>query len=165
MVVLATVYTYLGGMEAVVWTDVLQAVVLVGGALVTVFIIAGELDGGLGELVSTAAAEGKLRLVEMDWSLDSYTMPVLWVILVGGIFQQLASYGSDQAVVQRYLTTPDEKSAAKAIWTNALLAIPIPALLFFVGAALYVYYQKNPIELSPGLKTEQVFPLLSLIHI
>ncbi|MEC9351979.1 MAG: sodium/solute symporter [Planctomycetota bacterium] len=159
MVVLATVYTYLGGMEAVVWTDVLQAVVLVGGALVTVFIIAGELDGGLGELVSTATAEGKLRLVEMDWGLDSYTKPVLWVILVGGIFQQFASYGSDQAVVQRYLTTPDEKSAAKAVWANALLAIPIPALLFFVGAALYVYYQQNPIALSPGLKTEQVFPL------
>ena len=159
MVVLATVYTYLGGMEAVIWTDVLQAFVLVGGAIVTVIVIASSIEGGFGEVISIAADAGKLRLVELDWSLGSYTMPVLWVILIGGSFQQIASYGSDQAVVQRYLTTVDEKSAAKAIWTNALLAIPIPALLFFVGAALYVYYQQNPVELSPGLKTEQVFPL------
>ena len=159
MVVLATVYTYLGGIEAVIWTDVLQAVVLVGGAIVTIYVIAGSVDGGLGGLFTAAKEAGKLRLAEIDWGADSYTKPVLWVILIGGIFQNIASYGSDQAVVQRYLTTRDEKSAAKAIWTNALLAIPIPALLFFVGAALYVYYQQNPVELSPGLTTKQVFPL------
>ena len=159
MVVLATVYTYLGGIEAVIWTDVLQTVVLVGGAIITIFVVAGGIEGGLGGLISEASAAGKLRLAEFDWGANSYTKPVLWVILLGGIFQNIASYGSDQAVVQRYLTTRDEKSAASAIWTNALLAIPVPALLFFVGAALYVYYQQNPVELSPALKTEQVFPL------
>lgn len=163
MVVLATVYTYLGGIEAVIWTDVLQAVVLVGGAIVTIFVISSGMEGGLGELISEANKNGKLLAdggkALLDWSGDSYTRPVLWVILIGGFFQSLASYGSDQAVVQRYLTTSDEKSASRAIWTNALLAIPVPALLFFVGAALFVYYQRNPVELAPALTTKQVFPL------
>ncbi|MEE3199546.1 MAG: sodium/solute symporter, partial [Planctomycetota bacterium] len=159
MVILATVYTYLGGIEAVIWTDVLQAVVLVGGAIIAIFVIAGSVEGGFGGLYSEALSAGKMATADFDWGPESFTREVFWVILLGGIFQQIATYGSDQAVVQRYLTTADEKSAAKGIWANAFLAIPIPLLLFFVGAGLFVYYQQHPAELSPELKNDQIFPL------
>ena len=159
MVVLATAYTYLGGIEAVIWTDVLQTVVLVGGAIIALFVIASNVEGGFGGLYSEALAAGKLSTAEFDWGPGSFTKEVFWVIVLGGIFQNIATYGSDQAVVQRYLATPDEKSAAKGIWTNALLAIPVPALLFFVGAGLFVYYQQQQFSLSPDLKNDQIFPL------
>lgn len=159
MVILATAYTYLGGIEAVIWTDVLQAVVLVGGAIIAIFVIASSVEGGFGGIYSEALTAGKLATANFDWGPESFTREVFWVILLGGIFQQIATYGSDQAVVQRYLTTSDEKSAAKGIWANAFLAIPIPALLFFVGAGLFVYYQQHPADLSPELKNDQIFPL------
>jgi len=68
------------------------------------------------------------------------------------------SYGADQTVVQRYLTAPDEKAAAKGIWTNAVLVLPGTALTFLVGSALFVYFQRQPQLLSPALKNDQIFP-------
>ncbi len=156
MGVLATLYTALGGSEAVIWTDVLQVFVLVGGALVSMVIILMNVDGGLSAVVEIGRADGKFNLANWGWD---YTLPVLWVIVVGSLFQNLVSYTADQAVIQRYLTTPDEKSAARAIWTNAVLVIPISAIWFVLGSALYAFYKTHPGLLDPTLKTDQTFPL------
>jgi len=156
MGVLATLYTVLGGIEAVIWTDVLQVFVLVGGALVSLVIILADIDGGLGTIIACAAAEGKFRLVNPGWN---YAAPVLWIIFIGGLFQNIASYSSDQAIVQRYLTTKDEKSATRAIWTNAAMILPSAFLWFSLGTALYVFYKIHPVLLDPALKTDQIFPL------
>ena len=155
MGVLATLYTALGGIEAVVWTDVIQVVVLLGAAVFCLVTIVGHTDGGLGSLLSQANAAGKFKFARLGWDV---TAPVLWVVIVGSLFQNIVSYGADQGVVQRYLTTPDEKSAARSIWTNAIMVLPGTALIFMVGTGLFVYFQIQPHLLSPALKNDQVFP-------
>ena len=159
MGVLATVYTVLGGMEAVIWTDVLQVVVLLGGAVVSLGLVVAALDGDWGELVSVAQADDKLRLAipTGDW-----TTMALWVVVLGNAVAQLGPYTSDQAVVQRYLTTPTEGAARRAIWTNAVLTVPATVLFFGVGTALWVFYQIHPDRLAPftdaGLGADAIFP-------
>jgi len=157
MGVLSTIYTVLGGIEAVIWTDVIQTIVLVGGALVAFFIIVGEVDGGFSSIIDTASKQGKFEMVNTDWNfIDG--IDTIWVIVLGGIFAQILSYGTDQAVVQRYLTTPTEKEAAKAIWTNSALSVPVSVLFFGVGTALFVYFQQQPAKLEPISKIDQIFP-------
>ena len=157
MGVLSTIYTVLGGIEAVIWTDVIQTIVLVGGALVAFFVIVGEVDGGFSAIIETASGQGKFEMVNTDFSFVS-GIDTIWVIIIGGIFAQILSYGTDQAVVQRYLTTPTEKEAAKAIWTNSALSVPLSVLFFGVGTALFVYFQQQPSNLEPISKIDQIFP-------
>ena len=156
MGVLSTLYTVLGGIEAVIWTDVLQTVVLLGGALVAFIVMMTNIDGGFSGSISLAAQQGKLEWVNLDWNLTDDT---LIVILLGAIFTVLLPYTTDQSVVQRYLTTKDEKDAAKAIYTNGLLAIPGSILFFAIGTALYIYFQQFPSHLPPIEKAEQIFPV------
>jgi SSS family transporter len=151
MGVLCTVYTVLGGIEAVIWTDVLQVVVLLGGALLALAIIVLDVDGGVAGAVGAALDQDKLRL-EWDW-----TGPALGVILLGAVFNNLVPYSSDQAVVQRYLTTKDERRAAGAVWAGALLAVPASIIFFGVGTALFVFYQQHPERLNPLGPPDQIF--------
>ena len=157
MGVLSTIYTVLGGIEAVIWTDVIQTIVLVGGALVAFFVIVGEVDGGFSAIIETASRQGKFEMVNTDLSFVS-GIDTIWVIIIGGIFAQILSYGTDQAVVQRYLTTATEKEAAKAIWTNSALSVPLSVLFFGVGTALFVFFQQQPANLEPISKIDQIFP-------
>ena len=153
---LATLYTFLGGIEAVIWTDLLQVIVLLGGALISLAIIALSVDGGVPRIVQMAQADHKLDLLNLGWD---YTAPVLWVIVVGGVFQNLVTYSADQAVIQRYLTTKDEKATARALYLNAALAVPLALIFYALGTALYGFYKTRPELLSPALSTDQTLPL------
>ena len=161
MGILSTIYTVLGGIEAVIWTDVIQTIVLVGGALVAFIIIIGEVDGGFSTIIESANQQSKFEMIKTDWKFIN-GLDTIWVIIIGGIFAQILSYGTDQAVVQRYLTTSTEKEAAKAIWTNAILSVPVSVLFFGVGTALFVYYQQQPTNLDPISKIDQIFPYFIL---
>lgn len=154
MGVLSTIYTVLGGIEAVIWTDVLQAVVLLSGALAAVLIVAGSLDGGLATIVTQGAAAGKLNMVHLSWD---WTGDALIVIVLGALFTNLVPYTSDQAVVQRYLTTKDEKRARGAIWTNAFFSLLATVLFFGVGTALFVFYRTFPERMVPLANQDQIF--------
>ena len=156
MGVLATFYTAMGGVEAVIWTDVLQVFVLLGGALLSLALILTRLDGGLVDLFQTAGAAGKLHV--FDWKWD-YTTTAVWVVLIGNFFNNLVPYTSDQAVVQRYLTTKDEASARKSIWVNAVMLVPSTLILFTLGTALWAFYGAHPQLLDPELPVDAVFPL------
>ncbi len=157
MGILSTIYTVLGGIEAVIWTDVLQAVVLIGGAFVALGIIVVNLDGGFSELVSVAIENRKFNLAHLNWD---WTSDALIVVILGAIFtNSLVPYTTDQAVIQRYLTTPDERQAAKAIWLNGFLAIFAGVLFLLVGTGLFVFYKANPQRLVPLEKTDQIFAL------
>jgi len=158
MGLLATLYTVLGGIEAVIWTDVLQVFVLLGAAVVSLAIVAAKLsgaEGGLGAAFTMIDDAHKLKLADFDWQA---TKAVLWVVVVGAAMQILVSYTGDQTVVQRYLTTKDEKAAARGIWTNALLTIPASLLFFGVGTALWVFYKTSPELLNPTGKSDDIFP-------
>jgi len=158
MGVLCIAYTVMGGMEAVVWTDVAQTVVLLGAALLSLALIILNTEGGVEGLWSTAARHDKFHM--FNWTWDASTAAnAFWVILLGNVFTTLVPYTSDQAVVQRYLTTKDKKTAAQAIWTNALLAIPSTLIFFAIGTALFAYYSRRPELLDPLQPTDAVFPL------
>lgn len=146
-------YTALGGMEAVIWTDVIQVVVLLGGAVLCLGLILYEI-GGVGNFVSIGLSDEKFNI--FDWRWDPTSM-VVWVLLVGPLFINLGTYTTDQTVVQRYLTTKDEKGAAKSILTNAAISIPISFLFLPLGTALYIFYQKFPEALLPG-KNDAILP-------
>jgi SSS family transporter len=157
MGVLCVVYTMLGGMEAVIWTDVLQSIVLLGGAVWALVTVLVRIDGGAAGAIATAAGHGRF-FQSVPWTFD-LAIASGWVIMVGGIFQNLFSYTASQDVVQRYLTTADRKSAARAIWTNAAVSPVAQALFFAIGTALFVYYRQHPERLDPTMQNDAVFPL------
>lgn len=156
MGVLSTAYTVLGGIEAVVWSDVLQVIVLMGGAILSLATIVASVDGGPGELISAAAAQGKFHTFNWTWD---WTVTAVWVVVVGNFLANLVPYTADQTVVQRYLTTSDEEQAAQSVWTNAVLTIPAALTFFGLGTALFIFYQANPGALDPALQTDAIFPL------
>ena len=139
MGLLCIVYTVLGGIEAVVWTDVLQSVVLIGGALMCIGMIFSAENFEFGRMWSVAVNEETNK-----FSVGNPTTDVFWYFLIGGFFVQLVPFTSDQAVAQRFLTTPDEKSAARSVWAHAAMVIPASLLFFGLGTALYVFYQAHP---------------------
>lgn len=156
MGVLATLYTVMGGIKAVIWTDVVQVFVLYGGALLSLVILLFKTDGGLAAIVSEGIDYDKFHM--FNWTGD-WTTTAVWVVIVGNFFLNLVPYTSDQAVVQRYFTTKDEKAAAKSIWTNAALLLPSTLTLFMLGTGLWAFYRSNPELLNPALPTDSIFPL------
>jgi SSS family transporter len=156
MGVLATIYTYMGGIEAVIWTDVIQAIVLVAGAIFALVAISLSLDGGLSGAFAEAATFDKTRIADLSWDPTS---AVLWVVLVGNIFSNLYPLTADQTVVQRYLTTKNTKAAGRAVWTNALLGMPMTILFFTLGTALWAWFRQHPEMLDPQLENDAILPL------
>jgi SSS family solute:Na+ symporter len=156
MGLLCVVYTALGGMEAVIWTDVAQVVILLGGAVLALLLIPLEMDGGWNAMVDLADDAGKFRVLDFHMSLTDATFITLFLGATGA---NLVSYGTDQAVIQRYLTTKDEKAAARGIWTNAILSIPASILFFGIGSALFAYYLAKPENANIALaQPDAVFP-------
>jgi len=158
MGVMSLIYCTLGGVEAVIWTDTLQTFVLLGGALLSFILIILNLAGGWGEFVTVGMADQKFHLINWDWSAGSFTSTALWVIVLGGIAQQLVPYSSDQGIVQRYMSVSSTKKAAQSIWTNAALSFFASLLFFGLGTGLYVFYKAFPGELDPTLQNDSVFP-------
>ncbi len=155
MGLLATLYTVLGGIKAVIWTDVLQVVVLIGAAVIAIGVAIAEL-GGLTPAFELALSADKLRLVQSGWSPKGDS---LWVLLLGAIFSNaLVPYTTDQTIIQRYLTTPDQRQAVRAIWTNALIAIPVTVLFFALGTAIFCVYQSQPDTLPTLDSPSQLVP-------
>tara|TARA_S200000501_G_scaffold86535_1_gene79461 strand:+ start:7443 stop:9869 length:2427 start_codon:yes stop_codon:yes gene_type:complete len=149
-------YTLLGGIEAVIWTDVFQVFVLLIGALVTLIIIPHYVDGGVSGMLQIALEDEKLKLFDFRFSLKE---PTFWILFLGGFGNNIISYGSDQTVIQRYLTTKNEKDASRAIWTNAFMVIPTIVIWFTLGTAIYTFYKSNPSLLSATMeRTDGIFP-------
>jgi SSS family transporter len=157
MGVMCVVYTMAGGIEAVIWTDVVQAVILVLAAIISLTIIAMNVDGGFIGIVQTAQTDNKLfGNINWDWRTLQTTG---WVILVGSMFTQMMQYTASQDVVQRYVTTKDEQAAAKSIWINAAFSLVASALFFAIGTALFVFYRQHPQDLVPTVPNDGIFPL------
>jgi solute:Na+ symporter, SSS family len=159
MGVLSIVYCTFGGVEAVVWTDAIQAIVLMGGLLIAIVVVLARVGDGPLESLNLAYENGKLNVANFDFSPGSYMTNAVWVVLFGQFFQSLYSYTSDQAVVQRYLTTSDERGARNAMWTTVWMNLIGGVLFFVMGSALYVFYKHYPFALQIGMKTESIFPL------
>lgn len=152
-------YTVLGGIEAVVWTDVIQVIILFGGAIISIIILCLGMPEGPGQIFAIASEHHKFSLG--SWKLD-LVAPTAWVVVLYGIVENLRNFGVDQNYVQRYQTTPSIKDASRSVWMAALAYIPISAVFLFIGTALYAYYSVHPAELPAHLQGElmgdKIFP-------
>jgi SSS family solute:Na+ symporter len=154
-----TIYSVVGGVEAVVWTDVVQSGILIFGVLVCVGLLLFGFPEGPGQLFEIAAQSDKFSLGSVEPRFTEASEPTVWVVLLYGIFINLQNFGIDQSFVQRYQTARTDGDARRSVWLGALLYIPISALFFFIGTALFAYYQAQPELLSAQVdKAEKVFP-------
>ena len=156
MGVVTIVYCTMGGIEAVVWGDVIQGFLLVGGAILSLVWIIHGIDGGFGQMMTVAAGDDKFNIFDFSFDL---TQPVFWVAIIGGFANQLLTYTSDQSVVQKYLTVKDTSDTEKGLWLNGILAVPVAFLFFGIGTGLYVFFKQHPAMLSVGMtNTDSIYP-------
>lgn len=153
--VLVIIYTILGGIEAVIWTDAIQTVVLVIGAIISIIILYNGIPGGFSRIVEIASENNKFSLGSFGSSL---TEPTFWVVLAYGVTINLQNFGIDQGYIQRYIAARSDKDARLSVWFGALSYIPISALFFFIGTALFVFYSLQPELLPASIEGDSVFP-------
>ena len=161
MGVITIIYCTMGGVEAVIWGDVIQGIILVGGAFFAAAWLWGNTEGGFSGALQLAIDNDKLRL--FDWSWD-YRRVTFWVaILGGGMANNLISYTSDQTVIQRYLTTKDVASAKQGIWMNGLMSVFISVVFYVIGTGLYTFFKTHPAELDFTMaKGDAIFPFFMM---
>lgn len=158
--VVTMVYTLLGGIAAVVWTDAIQGIILIVGAVVCAGILIFGMPEGPGQLFQIAAEHNKFSLGSFGASLSESTF---WVLLLYGLFTNMNNYGIDQNYVQRYMTTKSTKEAVKSTMFGSLLYVPVSLIFVFIGTALFSYYQAQPDLLPAGTKADEVFPYF-IVH-
>ena len=148
-------YSMLGGMKAVIWTEAIQGIILIGGALVCMFILLFDMPEGPAQTFSIAMEDGKFSLGSFGSSLSESTF---WVCLIYGVFTNLQNYGIDQSYVQRYHTAKNEKEAKFSALFGGYLFIPVSAVFFMIGTGLYAFYKVHPGILPDGVGADYVFP-------
>jgi SSS family solute:Na+ symporter len=139
--VAVTLYTLLGGIEAVIWTDVIQSLVLLAGAVVIAVLLITGHPNGASEALHIAAGADKFSLG--SFAAD-FTQSTFWVMLLFGLFINLTNFGIDQNYVQRYHAARDDAAARRSVWIGALLYVPVSALFFLIGSLLFSYYEASP---------------------
>ncbi|MDP3003573.1 MAG: sodium:solute symporter, partial [Bacteroidales bacterium] len=149
------IYSLLGGIQAVVWTDAIQGIILITGALVCAIVLLFSMPEGPEQLFQIAAGNNKFSPGSLKLGLTSSTF---WVVLIYGIFINLQNFGIDQNYIQRYLTASSEKEAKKSALYGGLLYIPVSFLFLFIGTSLFSYYSANPGILPAGIQPDRVFP-------
>lgn len=155
--VVTIAYTYLGGMAAVIWTDAIQLVVYLVGAVVAALVLLGKIPGGWNEVVAVGTELHKFDLFDFSFSLSrSYTF---WAGVIGGAFLTTATHGTDQLMVQRYLCARNARQAKLALLTSGVVILAQFVLFLLIGTMLFVFYQKTAV-LPPEVaaKADRVFP-------
>ncbi len=154
-----TLYSMLGGIQAVIWTDAIQGIILIIGAVVAALILTFSMPEGPAQIFGIAAANHKFSLGSFGSSLKDSTF---WVVLMYGLFMNLQNFGIDQNNVQRYMTTSSEKAAKSSAFLGYFLYIPLSMILFYIETALFAYYTVQPDILPAELKFagagDKIFP-------
>ncbi|MEO5962299.1 MAG: sodium:solute symporter [Thermomonas sp.] len=149
-------YTTLGGMKAVIWTDFVQVFVMFGGALFAIGYIVTHVKGGMPTFVDLAMAEDKMRLLDFSFDLTKATV---WGFIFLVLFDVVLTFPKDQVLMQRVLSTRSDKEAGRSIWMMAAIMIPGGFVFYMIGTALWVYYKEHPERLNPTLPIDATFPL------
>jgi SSS family transporter len=140
--VVTIVYTYLGGMRAVVWTDVIQFFIYIAGAIVALGYLVEKLPGGWNALLSAGESADKFRA--LDLALDPTKPFTIWAGVLGGIFLSTATHGADQMMVQRYLSARSQRGAAAAVVASGVVVVFQFALFLLIGVGLFAFFQGTP---------------------
>lgn len=155
------IYTVLGGMEAVIWTEVVQGIIKTLGALLILCLVIKQIPGGFTKVMEIAKADNKLSLGSAAFN---FTQPTFWVVLFYGFFINLNNFGMDQNYIQRYHTASSAKQAAKSVWLCVVMYVPVSLLFVIIGTSLYSFYQTQPDLIDPvkiKLATEKLGALAS----
>jgi sodium-coupled monocarboxylate transporter 8/12 len=155
--IVTTFYTTLGGIKAVIWTDVMQLIVLFFGQLIIAVTAVARVPGGFGRVIELASDGGKFHL---SLSLDPTVRITLWGLLIGATFMNLVQMATDQVSVQRYLTAKSLKEAQRGLWLKLGLVVPVTAIFYGTGITLYAFYKVHGDPLAAGKihKPDQILP-------
>jgi SSS family solute:Na+ symporter len=153
--VLTLIYTFEGGIAAVIWTDLIQLIIYIGGSLVAAYMLLTLVPGGWNEIYAQGIAAGKFQLVSFNWTTS---LPfTFWAGIFGGTFLTMASHGTDQLLVQRLFTCKDQKDAQKALVLSGFVVLFQFALFLTIGVMLYAYYKFSPMS-APLVSNDEIFP-------
>ncbi len=148
-------FTVKGGIEAVIWVEVIQVIILAVGALFCLFYIPFQLNDWSGGIQALKEYD---KLKVFDFRFD-FTEPTLWVVLIGGLAINLLTYGTDQTTVQRYLTTKTDKEAVKSLRIGAWLTVPSTLVFFTLGTLMYLFFREQPDQVNIALNNQDnIFP-------
>ncbi len=154
--VITILYTLMGGIEAVIWTDVMQSVIMIIGIAFAVYVLSAEVLFQPENLMQTAFENHKLSLGDTDFSLSHRTV---WVMIIYGLTENVRNLIADQNYTQKYCTVANEREAKKSVWIAMLIYLPLTAIFLYIGTALFSFYDGNLHDLDPGIvKGDQVFP-------
>lgn len=153
--VVVGIYTIFGGFEAVIWTDVVQTILLLGGGVLCVLLIAFKMPGGFSQIIDIAIDNNKLSLGPMGFDLNERTF---WVMLLLGIIGFMTEYSSNQNVIQRYIAAKSTKEARKATLICIFMGLPTWASFFFLGVCLFAFYTVFGRVSVANLEVDQILP-------
>lgn len=156
MGVFTIIYTVMGGMRAVVWTDFVQVFVKMGGAIFAIGFIVWTLGADFDGIREAAMAENKTKLLDFSFDLTKATV---WGFIFLVVFDVVLTFPKDQVLMQRTLATKSDKEAGRSIWIFAAIMIPGGFIFYSIGTALWMYYKHNPGRLDPLLPIDATFPL------
>jgi SSS family transporter len=163
MGICTTLYTTLGGMKAVIWTDIIQFSILITGLFTVCWLSISHIPGGVPVAWHVVQDAGRLHL--FNFSADITQVTTFWAAGIGGGFMALSTLGTDQAYLQRYFTTSSLKAGQRSILLDAIILVPVSLLLYSVGPVLYTFYRFNPGELR-GLPTiDAILPYFVLTQL
>ncbi|MEM9142837.1 MAG: sodium/solute symporter [Bacteroidota bacterium] len=149
-------YTLMGGMEAVIWTDVMQSVIMIGGLLFSAYILTAEVWAKPDFLIQKAFDLNKFSLGDTSFSLSSRTV---WVMIIYGITENIRNLMADQNYTQKYSAVATEKKAKKSVWVAMLIYLPLTAIFLYIGTAMFAFYSGTGHVLDPSIvKGDEVFP-------
>lgn len=150
------IYTLLGGMEAVIWTDVVQSAIMIVGVVFCAISLSIEVFAGPNYLIQSAFDAHKFSFGSWDLSLSSRT---IWVMIIYGVTENLRNLLADQNYVQKYCCVPTEREAKRSIWIAMLIYIPLTAIFLYIGTTLFAFYSSAGHELAETItKGDEVFP-------
>jgi SSS family solute:Na+ symporter len=154
--IVTIIYTLMGGMEAVIWTDVMQSIIMIGGIFFVGYVLTAEVFAQPENLIQNALDQQKFSLGDSDFSLGDRT---IWVMIIYGITENVRNLMADQNYTQKYSTVATEKEAKKSVWIAMLIYLPLTAIFLYIGTALFSFYGGETHMLDQAItKGDEVFP-------
>jgi SSS family transporter len=157
VIALTVLYTFEGGMKAVIWTDVAQLLVYLTGSIVTFFLLLHRIPGGWHEVTQVAAISGN-KFQIFDFSFHLATRYTFWSGVIGGAFLTMGSHGTDQTIVQRLLAAKNFRDSKKALLASGAIVLIQFTIFLLIGVMLFVFAQHSPL-IAPGERTDRILPL------
>jgi SSS family solute:Na+ symporter len=157
--IITIIYTLLGGMEAVIWADVMQSVIMISGIIVCCAILTYKITTGPEPAIAAAWEAGKFSFGKWDFTLADQTLAnrTIWVMIIFGVTENLRNLMADQNYVQKFAACSTAREAKKSVWVATIIYAFMTTAFIYIGTALWAFYHKNPDVMA--MKQDEIFPL------